>query len=80
VSYSVSVDPEVAVNYTGRDRVQLTVSYDTKYNVSIVASLCGETTTYFVMINNHGKLGTPKSRKILTSILTCSDMPFNGFT
>jgi hypothetical protein len=56
VSYSISVEPEVAVNYTGRSSAQITVSYDTKYNVSVVASLCGETTTYFAIIY-HGKLG-----------------------
>lgn len=59
VFYSVRVDPEVAVNYTGRNSVQLIVSYDIKYNVSIVASLCGITMTNFTIIH-HGKLGTPK--------------------
>jgi hypothetical protein len=50
VFYSISVDPEVAVNYTGRSSAQLTVSYDTKYNVSVVASLCGMITTNFAII------------------------------
>jgi formyltetrahydrofolate synthetase len=50
VSYNVSVDPEVAVNHTGRNSAQFIVSYDTKYNVSVVASLCGVTMTYFTII------------------------------
>ena len=44
VSYSISVYPEVAVNFTGRNSTlcsaQLTFSYDIKYNISVVASLC----------------------------------------
>jgi hypothetical protein len=58
VSYSVSVDPEVAVNYTGirRDGAQLIVSYNTKYNVSVVASLCGMISTTNFAIIYHGKL------------------------
>ena len=59
VSYSVSVDPEVAVNYSGRNRAQLIVSYDTKYNVSVIASLCGIITTNLSIIY-HGKLDMPK--------------------
>ena len=59
VSYSIRVDPEVAVNYTGRNSAQITVSYNIKYNISVVASLCGITTTNFAIIH-HGKLGTPK--------------------
>ena len=59
VSYSVRVDPEVAVNYTGRNSAQITVLYDIKYNVSVIAALCGITTTNFAIIH-HGKLGMPK--------------------
>ena len=59
VSYSVNVDPEVAVNYIGRNRAHLTVSYDTIYNVSVVASLCGIITTNLTIIY-HGKLDMPK--------------------
>ena len=59
VSYSVSADPEVVVNYTGRSSAQITVSYDIEYNISVVASLCGITTTNFAIIH-HGKLGMPK--------------------
>ena len=59
VTYGVSVDPEVAVNYTGRNRAELIVSYDTKYNVSVVASLCEIITTNLTIIN-HGKLEMPK--------------------
>ena len=55
VSYSVSVDRQVAVNYTGRNGAQLVVSYNTKYNVSVIASLCGRNSTNFSAIN-YGKL------------------------
>ena len=59
VSYSIRVDPEVAVNYTGRNSAQITVSYDIKYNVSVIVALCGITTTNLVIIH-YGKLGSPK--------------------
>ena len=54
VSYNVSVDPQVAVNYTGRNRVQLIVFYDKIYNISVVASLCGRNSTIFRVLN-HGE-------------------------
>ena len=47
VSYNVSVDPQVVVNYTGRNRAQLIVLYDKKYNASVVASLCGRNSAIF---------------------------------
>ena len=60
MSYNISVDPEVVVNSsTGRNSAQLILSYDTRYNVSVVAALCGITTTNFAIIH-HGKLGSPK--------------------
>ena len=55
VSYSVSVDPEVEViNYSGKSSAQLILSYNTNYNVSVVASLCGKSSTTFTVIN-YGK-------------------------
>lgn len=56
VSYNVSVDPQVAVNYTGRNRVQLIVSYDIKYNVSVVASLCRRNSAIFRVLNHSKQL------------------------
>ena len=41
VSYVVYVAPERAINYTGTSSAQLLLSYNIKYNVSVVASLCG---------------------------------------
>ena len=41
MSYNVSVVPQVAVRFTGDRSVQLTASYNTVYNVSVVATLCG---------------------------------------
>ena len=55
VSYGISADPPVAVNYTGKSSAQLVVSYNTKYNISVVASLCGRSSTIFHVII-HGKL------------------------
>ena len=46
-SYSVRVDPELGINYTERHSAQLLLSYNTKYNISITASLCGRNSTTF---------------------------------
>ena len=54
VTYSISVDPEVALNYTGRNSVKLIVSYDTKYNVSVIVSLCGKNETTLSVLH-YGK-------------------------
>ena len=55
-SYSVSVDPVVNVNYMERNsQAKLVVMYDTKYNISVVASLCGANRTTFIIVNQ-GKL------------------------
>ena len=51
VSYSISVDPMVAVSYTGRNHAKLVMMYDNEYNVSVVASLCGTNRTTFITIN-----------------------------
>ena len=57
VTYTINTDPQVAVNQTGlgRNSAQLTVSYNTRYNVSIVASLCGTNRTTLIVLN-YGKL------------------------
>ena len=56
VTYTVSSDPEVLdISYTGSNSTQLAVSYNTKYNISVVASLCGKNDTVFTIIN-YGKL------------------------
>ena len=50
VSYSVSVDPEVAID-TGQSSAQLSLSYNLKYNISVTASLCGRNSTSFHILN-----------------------------
>ena len=65
MSYSISVDPEVAVNFTGRNSSQLTVSYDIKYNISVVASLC-EIITANHFIIHHGKPNTCRLSRLTT--------------
>ena len=41
VSYIVSVQPEVLVDYTQTNSAQLSLSYGREYNISVTASLCG---------------------------------------
>ena len=55
VSYFVSVNPETAINYTGKSSTQLVLLYNIKYNVSVVASLCGTNQASHNAIN-YGKL------------------------
>ena len=56
-SYSISVDPLVDINYTGRNSAELVVMYDNKYNVSVIASLCGTNKTTFIVINQSELIG-----------------------
>ena len=55
VSYAIRVDPEVNVSYSWRKSAQLVVPYNTKYNISVTASLCGRNRTIFTIIK-YGKL------------------------
>ena len=45
VSYVVSVQPEVLVDYTQTNSVRLSLPYEKLYNISIRASLCGRNRT-----------------------------------
>ena len=56
VSYVVSVNPETTISYTGKRSTQLIVLYNTKYNVSVVASLCGINQEVYSTIIEYGKL------------------------
>ena len=56
ISYSINVNPETAISYTGERSAQLSILYNTKYNVSVVASLCGIDQTIYSIIINYGKL------------------------
>ena len=48
-SYNVIVDPQVQLQFNGSTRVQLTLSYNTLYNVSVVAThLCGQNTNNMI--------------------------------
>ena len=71
VSYSISVDPMVTVNYMGRNHAKIVMMYDSKYNVSVVASLCGINRTTFITINQ-GKLNN-----IMLSWTACIVIKFN---
>lgn len=60
VSYNVSVIPPVAVRATGSTSVQLTVGYNTLYNVSVIAKThCDHTTTVIGLI--YGEFSLIKS-------------------
>ena len=57
VYYAVYVAPERAINYTGKSSAQLLLSYNIKYNVSVVATLCGTSQAVHCIIN-YSKLQT----------------------
>ena len=45
VLYNISGIPQTSVSFTGNASVQLTVFYNILYNVSVVATRCGQNTT-----------------------------------
>ena len=51
-SYSVDVDPGVAIDYTGQSSAQLSLFYNIKYNISVTASLCGRNSATFSVLNH----------------------------
>ena len=55
ISYVISVNPEIAINYAGKSSAQLVLLYNIKYNVSVLASLCGTNQPVHSVIN-YGKL------------------------
>ena len=42
-SYNVTVVPQVVMNFTGQAAVQLMVSYNIIYNVTVLIIVCGQT-------------------------------------
>ena len=55
ISYSVSVEPVASVLSFGNSTVQIIVSYNIVYNVSVVASLCGHNSSATVLELHFGK-------------------------
>ena len=60
VSYNVSIAPQAAVMFVPGSEsitvtIQLTVSYNTWYNVSIVGTLCGHKISITTVELNYGK-------------------------
>ena len=50
--YKVSVVPQAEMRFNGSTRIQLTLSYNTPYNVSVVAThLCGQSEMSFIELN-----------------------------
>ena len=64
--YRVSISPETPHTIHNSTVISLTISYDIQYNVSIVSSLCGVTTTRVL------KYG--KSKNVL-NIIACKPIP-----
>ena len=65
------------INYTGRTNAELVVMYDNKYNVSVVASLCGTNKTTFIVINQSELIGQLIGMQyvlLALQLFTCSDM------
>ena len=53
ITYSFSVIPQTAVTFSGGAMAQLTIPYNTLYNVSISATvLCGRKTTTSIRLNH----------------------------
>jgi hypothetical protein len=64
-TYSVAIAPEpVSTSFTGSTSVQLVMLYDTPYNVTITATLCGNRNT-----TNYTTLYYYYCKKIATYVL-----------
>ena len=58
-SYNIVVEPQAELTFNGSTTVQLTLSYNTQYNVGVVAThLCGHVSSVVTSIElyYHGKL------------------------
>ena len=55
VTYHVSVEPMADIN-TGNGRANLTLLYNTPYNVSVVADFCGRRNATTTLLNNYGNV------------------------
>ena len=54
-SYNVSVFPQVVVNMSGPTTLQLTLAYNTLYNVTIATIVCGQTLSTTVTQLHYGE-------------------------
>ena len=53
-SYNIHVVPDVEVIFSGSTRAQLILSYNTQYNVSVIAThLCGSTSSVIASTELH---------------------------
>ena len=68
VTYHVSVEPMASVN-NSTGRANLTLSYNTRYNVSVVADICGRINATTSLMVNYGK-------HILTIMILNPSSPF----
>ncbi len=81
VSYVVNITPEIAINYMGKSSARLILSYNTEYNVSVVASLCGTSEAVHSTIN-YSKLqrfiSSGNQYTIIALLLLYRNMPSNS--
>ena len=53
--YNVTVIPQAEMNFTEQTTIQLTLSYNVIYSVTIVTIVCGQTTSTTVTQLHHGE-------------------------
>ena len=57
ITFSARVSPSASLIIDGSTRCQLTISYNTEYNFSVVAvTACGNTTASITLIINYGEM------------------------
>ena len=56
VSYNVNIIPLVNTTFIDRTSVQVLICYNTAYNVSIMAILCGQNSVTTIVTLNYGKI------------------------
>ena len=47
----ISIEPQVTIFYLGPTSIQLIISYNTLYNVSAVATQCGQNSSHFIELH-----------------------------
>ena len=56
ISYDVDTIPQINTTFIERTRIQMLICYNTVYNVSITATLCGQNGVTTTVMLNYGKL------------------------
>ena len=53
--YSVLIDPLISLMLTRRNEYQFTVPYNTDFNVSVEATVCGQISATYTFMINYGE-------------------------